>query len=252
MSVKHWNIIHYDELASTNEEMNLLLKSRELKDKSVVITEFQKAGRGQMGNFWEAEKGKNLLFSVLLEPYYLAPANQFQISQVISVAIISVLKKYSDYFSIKWPNDIYWKEQKIGGILIENSISGMVISHSIIGIGLNINQEKFPENLPNPVSLFQIKGNYIDMERLFDQLLCSVEGWCKKLKGGKSSYIKKHYMQYLFRRKGYWKYRNSEGVFNARILDIEPFGRLVLESEDGHENSYTFKEVEFIIEKPII
>lgn len=124
----------------------------------VVEAEAQTAGRGQRGNSWESEPRMNILMSVLLRPEGIAPSEQFLISQAVSVAIVRVLRHYLPEVRIKWPNDIYVGDRKICGILIENSITATKIIHSIVGIGLNVNQREFHSDAPNPVSMFQLTG----------------------------------------------------------------------------------------------
>mgnify|MGYP003526946868 CR=1 FL=1 len=125
---------------------------------TVVSTSFQTKGRGQLTNVWEAEEGKNILCSILLRPTALPIKSQFLISQAISVAIVDVLNTFAEDFSIKWPNDIYYKEEKIAGILIENTLSSKGIDSCIIGLGLNVNQQSFKSDAPNPISLHNIIG----------------------------------------------------------------------------------------------
>ena len=127
----------------------------ELPHATVVSTYNQTAGRGQRGNSWESEPHKNLTFSVLLKPQHIIAREQFYISEIVSVAIVNTLRKYiiDQPIAIKWPNDIYVNDDKICGILIENTLSGYSISQSIAGIGININQQTFLSNAPNPISL---------------------------------------------------------------------------------------------------
>ena len=122
----------------------------------VVWAEYQTAGRGCGTNQWESERGKNLTFSILIHPKDLPATQQFHISMAISLAICEALEQYIGDVSIKWPNDIYWRNGKIGGILIENTLKGSIIMESIIGVGLNVNQRIFKSNAPNPVSMWQI------------------------------------------------------------------------------------------------
>ena len=151
--------IHLNETHSTNSYLReLIMREKEQPEGTVVITDYQTAGRGQKGNSWESERGKNLTFSILLHPNHIPPGKQFILSQLISIAIVGVLKKYDRHFTIKWPNDIYWKEKKIAGMLIEVDLTGSSLSNAIIGIGININQRHFKSDAPNPVSLTQITG----------------------------------------------------------------------------------------------
>ena len=166
-----WEIIHIDETDSTNR----WLKSQQLTANSqkaiAVCAEYQTAGRGCGTNRWESERGKNLLFSLLLHPEQIHASKQFHISMVISLAITEALGQYIGNLSIKWPNDIYWKNGKLAGILIENTLQGTMIKDCIIGVGLNVNQQHFRSDAPNPVSLWQICERETDCKKLLHDIL---------------------------------------------------------------------------------
>ena len=158
-------IIRLDETNSTNNYLRELLAGDALPEGSLVIADFQTAGKGQVGNSWESEARKNLMFSLLLYPDFLPANRQFLISQIASLSVKETLDGYIDSVTVKWPNDIYWKDRKICGMLIENDLSGQHLYCSVIGIGLNINQEVFRSNAPNPVSLTQITGRRTTAKR---------------------------------------------------------------------------------------
>ena len=165
-------ITRFKTLDSTNKYLqNLLEECVDIVD-NVVVTEFQSSGRGQGKNVWESEAGKNLLFSLALDMSCLKAENQFLLTQMVSVTMIDVLKKYlpEESLFIKWPNDIYFNNKKIAGILIKNEIKGMMLGTSIIGIGLNVNQTSFDENLPNPISMKMITGNDYDLEAILIEI----------------------------------------------------------------------------------
>ena len=166
-----FNIIHINECDSTNAYLQRLVMEGEPQEGTVISTSFQTKGRGQLTNVWEAEAGQNILCSILLRPTSLPIKSQFLISQAISVAIVDVLNSYTDGFSIKWPNDIYYKEDKIAGILIENTLSSAGISTCIIGLGLNVNQQTFRSDAPNPISLFNIIGRETSVPELLQSIL---------------------------------------------------------------------------------
>ena len=157
-----WKIIHIDETDSTNR----WLREQGGEEDMVVWADFQTAGRGQGTNKWESEQGKNLLFSILLHPKDIPANKQFAISMQVSLAICEALGERIGDLSIKWPNDIYWRNAKICGILIENRLQGSRIRDSIIGVGLNVNQRQFHSDAPNPVSLWQICEQETDREQL--------------------------------------------------------------------------------------
>ncbi|MDD4609083.1 MAG: biotin--[acetyl-CoA-carboxylase] ligase, partial [Bacteroidaceae bacterium] len=166
--------IHLTETVSTNLFIQENREKLALKDGTVVSTDYQVAGRGQRGNSWEATSGENLLFSILLEPSFLAAKEQFYISKLIAVSIQEVLSHYLQGVTIKWPNDIYWNQQKIAGILIEHELEGTQLTSSIIGVGLNVNQTAFHSGAPNPVSLRQIIGKKMARRTLLTRILQQV------------------------------------------------------------------------------
>lgn len=219
---------------------------------TTVTAEFQSAGKGQRGNSWEAEEGKNLLFSFVLYPTFLEARRQFILSQIVSLSIKEELDRWSDEFTIKWPNDIYWRNKKICGILIENDLTGHSIGRSISGIGININQETFHSDAPNPVSLKQITGKEYNRYEILADILQRVQTYYHSLQAegidAFSALIATRYARALFRRRGYHPYEDTDGRFSARLLRIEPDGRFVLEDESGKEREYLFKEVQYIIE----
>ena len=164
-------ILWLKETDSTNNHLRRLLDKEQLPEGSLVVTDFQTAGKGQVGNSWESEAGMNLMFSILLYPDFIPANRQFLISQIASLSVKETLDAYTDFIQVKWPNDIYWKDRKICGMLIENDLSGQLLYCSIIGIGLNLNQSLFRSNAPNPISLTQITGKKYDREEVLNRFL---------------------------------------------------------------------------------
>ncbi|MBZ4675456.1 MAG: birA [Anaerophaga sp.] len=239
-------IIQPESTSSTSLHLKELLKQQNLPECSVVITNRQTAGRGQPGNTWEAEPGKNLTFSIVFFPQMVPATSQFILSKTVAVAIATSLEKYIRPVEIKWPNDIYYNDQKLGGILIENSLHGNSISQSIAGIGININQTSFPESIPNPISVKMITGNNMDLQTMFHQVFQSLLFYYQKLTKNNTKEIEKSYLSHLYRRMGFHKYRDSNGEFLARISHIGPAGHISLTRSDGTTSKYAFKEVEFV------
>lgn len=242
------NFILQDRVSSTNSYVQeLLSKSTPLDDGSVIMAVEQVAGRGQMGNFWEAESGKNLTFSILYKPDSLAIEDQFYLSMAISLGICDFLEKHIDHeFLIKWPNDIYYKQRKIAGILIENSLQGDKIRNSVIGIGLNVNQIQFKSDAPNPISMSQITNIEYDLQEILFNLLSFIEYYYLALKSNKTEYLKERYLTKLLYYGEYHPYKTKEGIIDAKIIDIGPYGKLCLESNAGIKY-YDIKEIEFIV-----
>lgn len=240
------NIIVFNELDSTNNYAKQLVKEKAAQG-TVVLAHYQESGRGQVGNFWESECGKNLLFSLILYPGFLEAGKQFYISKVVSLALAKVLKQHLDDVKIKWPNDIYVGEKKIAGILIENTVKGMALDSSIVGVGVNINQEHFHSDAPNPVSMKQVLKKEFDIHDILKAFLLKLEDYIEVLREGRLEIVDSEYLQLLFRNKGLHRYRKAENEFSARIAGIGSFGQLQLEEPNGNVTEYMFKEVEFVI-----
>ena len=230
-----WKIVHIGETDSTNHWLK-----EHGEGEMVVVADYQTAGRGCGTNTWESERGKNLLFSALIHPNQIPASHQFHISMAVSVAISEALEQYIGDVSIKWPNDIYWRNGKICGILIEQTLKGTLIKESIIGVGLNVNQRIFRSDAPNPVSLWQITAQETDRDALLSDIL-------SRLRQLLAEDVRSRYMARLYRRSGFHPYTDAGGAFMARIADVRADGRLVLADDEGHERIYAFKEVQFII-----
>ena len=238
------------ETTSTNDYLANLCRESKAKEFYTVMAESQTKGKGQRGNSWESESGKNLTFSIVLYPTILEANKQFILSMLAALSCHEALSNYTDGFSIKWPNDIYWKDKKIGGILIENELEGKYITQSIIGIGLNINQKEFHSSAPNPVSLFQILGTEIDKMEVFQKILSGIVGGSLFLENDMDqalSAIQELYLSHLYRKEGYHPYRDAKGEFIAEFQKVEPSGHLILKDEQSTLRRYAFKEVEFVL-----
>ena len=231
-----WKIVHIDETDSTNR----WLREQGGEENVVVWADYQTAGRGCGTNHWESERGKNLTFSMLLHPHDVPAQKQFRISRAISLALCKALGQHIGDLSIKWPNDIYWRDGKIGGILIEVTLQGNKVKDCIIGIGLNINQRVFRSDAPNPVSMWQICEQETDCEQLLQEILQAFQEYM-----GKSN--KDEYQSMLYRRKGFHPYADKDGAFMAEIIDVEDDGHLLLRDDNGQLRRYAFKEVTFVI-----
>lgn len=240
------NIIVFNVLDSTNNYAKQLLQERAPQG-TVVLAHYQENGRGQVGSFWESERDKNLLFSMLLYPGFLEAGKQFYISKIVSLALAEVLKKHLIKVKIKWPNDIYADEKKIAGILIENTVKGMSLESSIVGVGVNVNQEQFLSDAPNPVSMKQLLKKEFDIRELLKAFLKILEDYMEVLQAGRFEKIDAEYFQSLFRNEGIYSYRKAGKEFRARIAGIGSFGQLQLEEPNGNVTEHMFKEVEFVV-----
>lgn len=240
-------LLFFENLPSTNTCAADLLKNNDLPEGTIIYTNYQSEGRGQTGNKWESEDGKNLLISIVLFPLMINPADQFLISMSFSLGICDFLKRYIPFCTIKWPNDIYVSNDKIAGILIENSIMGDVIENSIAGIGLNINQEKFLSDAPNPVSLRIITGKNFDLKTSLNKLTSDLDKRYKQLIAGNYVHLKADYISKLYRLNEWCSFRDLNGLYTGRILSVTDHGRLQIEKRNGKINEYAFKEVDYIV-----
>ena len=219
---------------STNTLLKELIAKGQEPD--FIYAGYQTAGRGQTGNSWESEKGKNLICSILLPPN----KNLYFLNIAVSVAI---LRLFDEPLTIKWPNDIYWKDKKLAGILLENAIIGNEVKYTIAGIGLNVNQTEFVSDAPNPVSLKQINGKEYAIDSLMQDLIEAVHTVLNEPEEAVWSEYKAH----LYRREGYWPFADQNGTFEAQIEDVLPPGEIVLRDKNGQLHTYGFKQIKYIL-----
>lgn len=239
--------IHLKETLSTNSYLNKLCNEKQLDELTTVWTDYQTAGRGQRGNSWESEHETNLLFSFVVFPNFLEVRRQFLLSQVTALGLQEVLSRYTEHITIKWPNDIYWKDKKLCGTLIENDLTGTHLSRSISGTGVNLNQQVFVSDAPNPVSLFQVTGKQYDREEILHQIIQRIAYYYDLLRKGESELISNLYFARLYRRDGFHPYQDAKGSFKACIHGIDPIGKLILQDENGQLREYMFKEVSYLL-----
>jgi BirA family biotin operon repressor/biotin-[acetyl-CoA-carboxylase] ligase len=239
-------IIFIMNLSSTNTYAASISKKSDLKEGTVIQTNYQTAGRGQMENSWESEEGKNLLISIILFPSIIKPVEQFLISKTISLGLCDFLHKNIDNVSIKWPNDIYVNHDKIAGILIELSLLDNKIESAIAGIGLNINQKEFKSNAPNPISLSQLTGKHYDLDYCLTSLTSNLDKRYKQLLAENKTLIDSDYISNLYRYHEWAEFKDINGIFVGRIISVTDTGRLQVEKRRGRIHEYAFKEVEFI------
>ncbi len=236
-------------LSSTDSTINFLRHYRPVTSKEMVLvtSDFQTAGRGQAHNSWESEAGKNLLLGLLVHPTGISANRQFVLSQAMSLAVRDTLAAYADGFTVKWPNDIYWRNSKICGMLIENTLAGNRIEECILGVGVNVNQTVFKSDAPNPISLAQVTGK--EHERIFilAEIVKSFKKYFNDILSGQTEEITGKYLDSLYAKEGFHPYADANGTFEARIAGIEPTGHLLLSDRQGIQRRYAFKEVSFLI-----
>lgn len=237
-------IYRFDSLASTNDEATSSVYS----EGDIVWADVQSAGRGQRGNKWESRKGENLTFSAIFEPTFLPATQQFLISEVVALAMVDALRYYGIGAKIKWTNDIYVGDKKLAGILIEHKLTGLNISRTIAGIGLNVNQMEFSKELPNPISMRQITRIELDAEEVLQRVANELMARYEMLRCGMHEQLQADYQELLYRRDAlHWYFLPDGKAFRGTIRGVEPSGALRVENEKGEERSYLFKEIEFSV-----
>ena len=214
---------------STNTEAQLLLGQNRASDGCTVITGYQTAGRGQRGNQWQVAPDENLTLSVVWFPTFLAASQQFSLSQAVALAVhdwASTLLGPDPQLRLKWPNDLYFGNRKFGGILIENSLSGSKIQSSIVGIGLNINQQQFP--IPTATSLGQLTGRHYELPVLASRLLECLERRYLQLRTGAVGSLRHDYLKALYRYRETHFFEVEGQRVQGQIVGVEEDGRLTM------------------------
>ena len=261
--------MYIDQTDSTNSLMQRLLKGEDQEyaaclkeDIPLIYTTYQTAGRGQTGNGWESERGKNLLLSYLLREPEVNISEMFLLNVIAAVAAHRTIAEWLSFeqrpmLSIKWPNDIYIGNRKIAGILVENSLSGTKIQHSIAGIGINVNQEQWVSGAPNPVSIKQLTGVKADIDAIVKRFKHKLEtnlSW-------NPVQLLNYYRVHQYRCNGYWPFverevstaptmnatAEVEGQFMAKIEGFLPTGELLLRDQQGNQRKYHFKQVRYVL-----
>lgn len=243
MSKNKYYILSYESLASTQSSLMEEDLSK-LPEWTIIFAKDQTSGRGQNRNIWETENGKNLTFSILLKPSFINIADQFLVTQIISLGIYDFLSKYIKDVYIKWPNDIYVKKNKIAGILVNNKLMGEDFSFSICGIGLNVNQVSF-QNAPNPTSIKMELGYDFDIEDVLFELLECIYNRYIRLKDNKSSNYKKEYLSKLLYYSEWAQYKYEGILIKAKIVDVNQFGHLILIKKDETRIFADLKQLKF-------
>ncbi|WP_161888933.1 biotin--[acetyl-CoA-carboxylase] ligase [Pontibacter russatus] len=230
---------------STNAEAHLLLIKNEATEGCTIVAGHQTQGRGQRGNTWEAEPGKNVTLSVILFPSFLAARRQFYLNMAVSLAALDLLREQGlTGAQVKWPNDLYFQDKKLGGILIENSVNGHRLQHSIVGIGLNVNQLRFES--PTATSMACAAGAALEVETVTVRLLELLEKRYLQLRSGQASELRHAYLQALYRYQEVHAYSIDGRQVRAQLVGVDEEGRLALEI--GNRLRYFgFKEVSYIL-----
>ncbi|MCX6251897.1 MAG: biotin--[acetyl-CoA-carboxylase] ligase [Bacteroidetes bacterium] len=242
------NIIYLDTVDSTNRYAKQLLASQPVPEGTLILAGSQIAGMGLGTNTWESEPGKNLTFSLVLHPVFLPVEKQFFLNQAISLGIVDFINSMinEDGLCLKWPNDIYFLNQKMGGILINNTLSGQVFETAIVGIGLNINQVIFPITIPNPVSLKQVIKRDTDLKLAIDIVYDAIEARYMELGNGTFRQLQKEYTAQLLGLDTWRNYSSGDHIFEGRIIGITEYGQLKVETHSRKILNFDYKEIEYI------
>lgn len=238
------NIVFVPECPSTNDLAATLLPLTSTVEGTIVITNNQTAGRGQRGNAWQAEAGKNLTFSLIVKPSFLPVKDQFYLTVATTLGIYDFLKiKGATDVKIKWPNDVLTGGKKICGILIENQVQGSTLASSIIGIGLNVLQENFIS--PSATSLKNITGKLYELSVEFAALIAAIEVRYLKLRQGQQAALLKEYLQVLYQIHEVKHYRSAGEEFEGTIMGVDAIGKLQVSTSTG-VRTFDLKEIQYV------
>jgi len=237
---------HLAQIDSTNAYLQRMQQERDIRN-FVVSTDEQTAGKGMGNNGWESEAGKNLTFSIALDMSFLHAERQFLLSEAVALGLSNTLDSHlpSEMLRIKWPNDIYFGNRKLAGILINSTIKGNMMDTSIIGIGLNVNQMQFMDWPTRPISLKQITGKNYELQPLLEQIAESIVAEVERLKKN-SPAIEQDYLSRLYRYRIWADYQVGETTLRLFMTGIDPFGRLLLVDETNKLYCFDIKEIKFV------
>ncbi len=240
-------VVWLPECTSTNSEAQVLIGENRATDGCVVITDKQTAGRGQRGNRWEASPGENLTLSVVWRPTFLPAPDQFLLSQAVALALhdwAGTLLGPGTMLRVKWPNDLLYGDQKLGGILIENTLSGTMIQHSVVGVGTNVNQQEF--GVPTATSLACLTGRSYALPTLAARLLECLERRYLQLRAGRLAGIRHDYLRALYRYQEPHPYEVDGRQLTGEIMGVDDAGRLAVQLEGGLRY-FDLKEIKYVL-----
>ncbi|MFU8844208.1 MAG: biotin--[acetyl-CoA-carboxylase] ligase [Bacteroidales bacterium] len=244
-------IIRLKKTGSTNDYLAELLRSDpDIENGTVVSADYQERGRGLGDHTWESEQLKNLLFSLYYKPHALNPHHQFYLNMAVALAVQSFIESMlmDQRIAIKWPNDLYINDQKTGGMLIQHTVSGPRVMHSIIGIGLNVNQLRFMSNAPNPVSMRHFLDHDLNLDDCLNEVCHELDRYLFMLEQSAFQSIKSRYLSVLYGMEVLRRYKYGGELIEARIKGITDYGMLVLEKTDGMRIECELNEIKFMID----
>ena len=239
--------IHLEQIDSTNAYLQRQQSEADIRN-WVVSADEQTAGKGMGSNGWESEVGKNLTFSLALDVGFLLAERQFLLSEAVAGGLIQALDTLlpAEKLHIKWPNDIYFENRKLAGILINSTIKANLMDVSIIGIGLNVNQMQFQDWPTHPISLKQITGKEYDLQPLLEQVAESIYNKVEVLRTNPID-IEQDYLKRLFHYRTWADYEVDGKILRLFMTGIDPFGRLMLVDKAEKEYCFDVKEIKFIL-----
>jgi len=238
------NMLILDSVDSTNNYAMALLQKREIDAEIAVFAKEQTHGKGRRGKQWMSKKSENILMSVVVQLQWLSISRQFDLSVAAALSCFDLFEKYilGNLF-IKWPNDIFINDSKAGGILIENVIKGNIWQWAVIGIGLNINQQNFEEEILKASSLRIKTGKEYNVIELANKLHLILLARIEQLKAGDFEKMLEEYNSHLYARGKMVKLKKQNVLFETTILGVSQFGHLI--TKDSVERKFNFDEVEF-------
>lgn len=241
-------VVKLNAINSTSTFLKEMIREKDVENFTIVRADYQINGRGQRKTIWLSEKGKNLLFSILLRFSDFYAENQFYLTCAVSLAVCQSLKNYGiDRLKIKWPNDIMAGNKKIAGILIENSLKESRIQYAVVGIGINVNQKEFPKELPNAISLAQILHREIDQETLLQNIYVELQKQIELLTHKDWDTLKYLYLSNLYKYQTPQMFRNRKGEnFMGIIQGFDELGRIIISKEDETLEKFDLKEIKFL------
>jgi len=245
-------IFEFDRVDSTNTVADQIFQQRDPADGEVVWAHDQYAGRGQHDHTWVSEPGKNLSFTVILRPRFLPPHRQFMLNKAVALAVADFVagalqKGPHPPVSVKWPNDIYVGESKIGGILIENKIMGSKLDTSLVGIGINVNQRVFPPEIPNPTSLVSFLKQETDVREMLTWVCRHLESRYAALQEPGKGNLDEAYDSRLLGFEQWRNYTLQGRISRGKIKGVNLTGQLLIETVTGTTLSFDHGEVGFIL-----
>ena len=239
-------LLEYESLDSTNTFSQQLVSKSNPSEGTTVLAHYQSSGKGQYGRVWASKAQENITLSIILLPNFLQIKNQFYLNIISSLAVADTLEYYvKDIVKIKWPNDVYVKDNKICGILIQNNLQGQRIVNSVVGIGINVNQDNFHKDIPNPTSIKKECGDQVDLMEVRELLFGVFEKYYDLLKKGKHEDLRAQYQERLYKRGEASRFSLNDTTIAGVIHSINEFGQLVIDI-NGKLECFSKTEIQYL------